>query len=139
MTDQDTIDWLSVWVNGVGLGERTIQIPHQFMVQLVGKCRDVLDRVLAERITTQELSDDLADLQSEAACTILGSLSPELWARYDANDQGVRLAALAAISLWILAATDALILNHGDMSLWRYQLAWTQSQALELFDRQPAI
>jgi hypothetical protein len=67
MTDQDTIDWLSVWVNGVGLGERTIQIPHQFMVQLVGKCREVLDRVLAERITTQELSDDLADLQSEVS------------------------------------------------------------------------
>lgn len=127
--DRDTVEWLTVWVNGVGMTPRTVAVPAEFVHRMLDTCRHALDAAKAERLTTPQLRGEMDELSGEATEAVLASLPPPLWTRFTSSDPAVQVAVVAAISLWLLDGLDALTLPRGDVSVWRYKLAWTASQA----------
>ncbi len=135
MHDDGTIDWLMVWVRAAGCGEHVPADPVPFLHRLTAAARHVMDTFLERRITTPELGEHLAQLNEELARTIMLSLPEPLLERWQDHDPMVRLAVLCALYIWILHASDALVLPRGSVGVWRYQLAMTRDEALDALAR----
>lgn len=128
--DHDTIEWLMVWIRAAGCGNHVPTDPAPFLHRLTAAARHVMDTVLERRISTPELGARLDELNAELARSVILSLPDPLLDRWSDHDPMMRLAVLCAIYIWILHASDALVLPRGNVGIWRYHLAMTQHEAL---------
>ena len=139
MAEQDTIDWLMVWVRGAGLGEHATPSPGQFLRRLATAAYDTFDQVMARRITSERIDQQLTELRVEVARAAIASLPDPLVERYQDDDPDLRLAVMTVIFLWTLDASDALLLPRENLDVWRYRLNWTTAQARDIEVRAAAV